>query len=182
MSHAALPFRLAPGLALAAFSAAMILGALGFEYIGGLAPCVLCMDQRYAHGAAIALGLVALVLGGGTASGGAFGRAALALGLVALLVGAGIAVFHVGVEQHWWQGTAACGSALAAPTDIAGLIAQIEKAPIVRCDEVAWAMLGISMAGWNAIASVAAAIVIALAAEWRGAPAPSGRLAEAGRR
>jgi disulfide bond formation protein DsbB len=182
MSRIALPLRLAPGLALAAFSLAMILGALGFEHIGGLAPCVLCMDQRYAHGAAIALGLLAAVLGGGTAAGSVAGRAALALGLGALLVGAGIAVFHVGVEQHWWQGTAACGSVGQAPTDIADLIAQIEKAPVVRCDEIAWAMLGISMAGWNAIASVAAAIVIALAADWRGAPAPAGRLAEAGRR
>ena len=162
MTRPALP--ISPGLALAAFSAAMLAAALGFEHLGGLAPCVLCMDQRYAHLAALVAGLAAAATSGGMA-----GRIFLALGLGALVAGAGIAIFHVGVEQHWWRGTEACGSALAASGDVDALLAQIQAAPVVRCDAVAWSLFGISMAGWNALASLAAAGILAFVADWRAA-------------
>ena len=158
---------LRPELALVVFSTLMLLGALGFQYLGGLAPCVLCMDQRYAHVAAMAGGLAALALGG---KGGMAARIALALGLLALVAGAGIAIFHAGVEQHWWRGLEACGAVGQDVTDIADLIARIEAAPVVRCDEIAWQALGISMAGWNALASLAAAAVIAASTPWKTRP------------
>ena len=158
---------LRPELALVVFSTLMLLGALGFQYIGGLAPCELCMDQRYAHVAAVACGLLALALGGPA---GLRGRLLLGLGLLALVAGAGIAIFHAGVEQHWWRGLESCSAAGQAVNDIADLIARIEAAPVVRCDEIAWQALGISMAGWNAIASLAAACVIAAATPWRARP------------
>jgi disulfide bond formation protein DsbB len=79
------------------------------------------------------------------------------------MVGAGIAVFHVGVEQHWWAGTAACGSTLSA-TSVEALRAQILAAPVVRCDQPAWSLLGISMAGYNALISAALAVVALIGA------------------
>jgi len=104
----------------------------------------------------------------GLAAGALRGRpggavALLGLAAAAELATGGIGVFHVGVEQGWWQGTAECGTT-AAGNDLAALKAQIMKQPIVRCDEVAFAVLGISMAGWNAVlAALLASVGIAAA-------------------
>ena len=128
-------------------SAGLLAGALAFQYLGGYAPCVLCHWQRYAHAATIVLALVAL----------AVPRAApllLAGAGLALLAGAGIAVFHIGVEQHWWQGTAECGSAIGGAGSIEELRARLLAQPVVRCDEVAWSLFGLSMAGYNFLASL----------------------------
>jgi disulfide bond formation protein DsbB len=136
-------------------SAIALATAFTAQYWGGLAPCVLCLYQRWPYAIAIALGLIALPLGG---------RArgwVLALAGLAFLVGGGIAVFHVGVEQGWWRGTAACGATGRADT-IEALRAQLMAAPVVRCTDVAWSFAGISMAGFNAIASaVLAAVTLA---------------------
>jgi disulfide bond formation protein DsbB len=82
---------------------------------------------------------------------GFLGAAALALA-----IGAGIAIFHVGVEQHWWVGTAECGVTETA-NSIEALKAKILGTAPVRCDEVAWSLFGISMAGYNALVSLALA-------------------------
>ena len=123
----------------------LLLGALAFQYVGGLAPCHLCVLQRWPHGIAVALGLIIL----------AWPRRWLALvaGLV-VLAGAGTGVYHVGVERGWWQGPTTCTAP--APGDVAPgeLLDQILATPVVLCDQVAWSMLGISMAGWNAILSL----------------------------
>jgi disulfide bond formation protein DsbB len=136
-------------------SAALLLGAMAFQYWGGLAPCVLCLWQRWPHGIAIAAGLVGMYLIRQRRFQGA-GWATLAAA-VALAVTAAIGGYHVGVEQHWWQGTAACGATGPAATDAASLREQLLRAPIVRCDEIAWSLFGISMAGWNMILSAALA-------------------------
>ena len=134
------------GLALAAASAAALALAFAGQYGFDLQPCVLCVWQRWPHAAAILLGLAAWGLRGRPAA----ATAALLLAVVAELATGGVGVFHVGVEQGWWQGTAECGSTTAA-NDLAALKAQILNQPIVRCDEVAFAVFGISMAGWNAL-------------------------------
>jgi disulfide bond formation protein DsbB len=85
------------------------------------------------------------------------GAALLAASGVALLVGAGIAAFHVGVEQHWWAGTAGCGVTSAA-TSLEELRAQVLAAPVTRCDEVPWALFGISMAGYNTVIALALSV------------------------
>jgi len=126
--------------------------ALASQYWGGLRPCVLCIYQRWPYGIAIALGLAALAL-----RGPARGWLVAAAGLV-FLAGGGIALFHVGVEQGWWQGTTQCG-ALARADSIEALRAQIMAAPLVRCTDVAWSFAGISMAGFNVIASAILAVV-----------------------
>ena len=151
--------RLAAVLILAA-SAAVLGGALAFQYWGGLAPCVLCIWQRYAHVGVMAFAVLAL------AAAQPSWRAPLLLGCaLAALAGAGIAFFHVGVEQHWWQGTAACGSTLPPASSIDELRKQLLAQPVVRCDEVAWSLLGISMAGYNAILSLALAAFAVAAAQ-----------------
>ena len=78
---------------------ALMLGALGSQFIGGLFPCEMCHWQRWPHEAAIALALFAFPLGDKRA-----GRIVLALAIVAILVSGAIGVFHAGVEYHWWQG------------------------------------------------------------------------------
>ncbi len=135
----------APAIVVGA-SALALATALVSQYGFDLQPCVLCIWQRWPYVAAILLGGLAVV---------ARSRPVLATVLTGLAVGAvlasgGIGAFHVGVEQGWWEGTAGCGS-VSATDDLATLRAQIMNAPIVRCDEVAFAFLGISMAGWNAL-------------------------------
>ena len=126
-------------------SAALLLGALAFQYLGGLAPCKLCIWQRWPHGIAVVLGLVAML--------GLVRPAALA-GAAAMLVGSGIGVYHAGVEQGWWQGPDTCTSSPIDGLSTQDLLNQILAAPVVRCDEIAWSLMGISMAGWNAILSL----------------------------
>jgi disulfide bond formation protein DsbB len=144
-------------LLLAAISAAAVLIALASQRWGGLQPCVLCLWQRWAHGAVIALALIAGVAGFAGAKRGAAALTILA-GLAAL-AGAGIALYHVGVEQQWWPGTSGCGaSALSGAAGLDSLREQIESAPIVRCSDVPWSLFGISMAGYNALLSAALAL------------------------
>jgi len=145
-------------------------GALGiaflFQYAGALAPCVLCVYQRYPYGAAIVLAAVALHFADGRARG-----TFLALAALAFLADAGIAAFHVGVEQHWWEGTAACtGAAGPAPAgSLEALRQQIMAAPVARCDRIPWSLLGISIAGYNLAYALAAALFAQYAARlaWR---------------
>lgn len=138
-------------------SAGLLLGALAFQYIGGMAPCALCIWQRWPHVVALVAGL-GLVLSGPWALLGALGAA---------LSGA-IGVYHTGVERRWWEGPASCTSG----GDLSGLSAQqlldqILAAPVVRCDDVAWEMLGLSMASWNAILSFGLAALWLLSMRFR---------------
>jgi len=136
----------------------MLAGALAFQHWGDLAPCALCIDQRKAWGAVIAFGTLAVLADG-------YSRIAVALALlafaaIAALAGAGIAGFHVGVEQSWWNGTAACGGGMGdiGTTSISDLRDRLLAQPVVRCDEIAWSMLGVSMAGWNGLISLATGV------------------------
>ncbi|KAB7646570.1 disulfide bond formation protein B [Polymorphobacter fuscus] len=126
--------------------AALLGGALAFQHVGGLAPCEMCLWQRWALVAALALALLGWVL--------RHARAVLALSALAVLAGAAIAVFHVGVEQHWWPGITACAAAPVTGS-AADVMGQIMAQPLVRCDAIAWSLFGISMAGWNALISIA---------------------------
>ena len=127
-------------------SAAMLAGALFFQYVVGLAPCELCILQRWPHLAAFVLGVVVW-----------FFPAVwiMALGAIAAATASGLGVYHTGVERGWWQGPTTCSGA----GDITQLtpqqlLDQILAAPVVRCTDVAWEMFGLSMASWNAILSL----------------------------
>lgn len=150
---------LAPVLAIAASVLALAV-ALASEHLGRLHPCILCLYQRWPYVAAILLGLIGLALRGRPQ----WLRAALALCGIAFLVSAGIAGFHVGVEQHWWAGTAACGSTLETGLTLEELREKLLGTPVVRCDEVAFALFGISMAGYNLIYATACGVASLLAA------------------
>ena len=141
-------------LFVAGAAAAALIAALISQFGFDLQPCVLCIWQRWPYVAAILLGLAAVLLRRNR-------TAALlltGLAILAVLVSGGIGAFHVGVEQGWWEGTAGCGS-LSSTDDLAALRAQIMSAPIVRCDEVAFSLFGISMAGWNVLFALAVAVV-----------------------
>ena len=141
-------------------SAALLAGAFGFQYIGGLAPCQLCLWQRWPHAAAIVIGGLALALGT---------RLLPALGALSVLTAAGIGAFHVGVEQKWWEGLASCTAGSIKGISTADLLnPDITVAPPVRCDAIAWQLAGISMAGWNVILSVVLALIWIAAARRRG--------------
>lgn len=137
-------------------SAALLCGAFAFQYIGGLAPCQLCLWQRWPHAAAILIGVVALTTGT---------RGLLWLGALAALTTAGIGVFHVGVEQGWWEGLATCTAGSISGLSTSDLLnPAADVAAPVRCDAIAWQLLGVSMAGWNVILSLGLAAIWAMAA------------------
>lgn len=135
----------------AAGSALLLLGALAFQHIGGLAPCALCLWQRWPHLAAVAIGVVFMLLGW---------RWLLLLGALAAATSAAIGVFHVGVEQAWWEGLQSCTGNSIAGLNAADLLnPAVDVAPVARCTDIAWAMFGISMAGWNVLISAGLALI-----------------------
>jgi disulfide bond formation protein DsbB len=152
MAVVPMPSKSRPGAfagAAAIGAAAMLVAALAFQELGGLTPCPLCIWQRWPHVAALLLGGAAWALGGRGP-----GRTAALLGGLAMLGGAGLALYHVGIEQRWWAGPASCVGAPLDGVSTAELIDRIRAAPMVRCDEIAWSFLGLSMAGWNAVAQL----------------------------
>lgn len=137
-------------------SLALLAGAFGFQYIGGLAPCQLCLWQRWPHAAAIVIMVTALALPG---------RILPVLGAMAALTTAGVGMFHVGVEQMWWEGLASCSGNSIAGLNVSDLLnPDVAIAAPIRCDTIAWSLFGISMAGWNVILSLGLAGLWLLAA------------------
>lgn len=134
--------------------AGLLGGALAFQYLGGLAPCELCIWQRWPHGVALTVALLALLPVLGQAR-----RVMIALAALGIAVSGAIGIYHAGIEQHWWQGVTACTAAPVAGTT-EEILAQIMATPLVRCDAIPWSLMGISMAGWNAILSLTFAGVI----------------------
>ncbi|MDO5614236.1 MAG: disulfide bond formation protein B [Paracoccus sp. (in: a-proteobacteria)] len=130
----------------AAGSAALLLGAFGFQ-LAGYAPCEMCIWQRWPHAIAIAIGAAIWWAG--------WRRALAWLGVLAALAATGLAVWHAGIELGIFRGVTACTGGVGDLTALstADLMNRLQAAPVVRCDEVAWSLLGISMAGWNAIIS-----------------------------
>jgi disulfide bond formation protein DsbB len=152
----ALPYPTRLGLIAALGSIALLGGAYFFEYVVGLAPCDMCLWQRYPHMLAIPFGLLTLPLMGVPRIAVVFAL----LAILALFVTSGIGVFHAGVEQHWWQGPQACSGRI--PTGLSN--EELKKillgARMVRCDEIPWQFLKVSMAGWNALLSGGLAVLL----------------------
>lgn len=135
-------------LVAAAGSLALLIAAFGFQYLGDLAPCKLCIWQRYPHGIAVLCGIVALAVKD---------RMWCIFGAVAAAASGVVGVYHTGVERGWWDGPTTCSAGAINDISAEDLMTQILNAPLVRCDEVAWELLALSMASWNAIASFALA-------------------------
>lgn len=156
---------LTAAVVVAAAGAATILGAYFFQYVMGLAPCPLCLEQRIAYYVSIPLAIALAAAAGLRAA----PRGALATGLgiiaLAMLFNAGLALFHAGVEWHWWPGPQECsgtGSVLAPGGDLLKDLAG-GRIVVVRCDEAAWRdPFGLlSLAGYNVLISLALAVVAA---------------------
>ncbi len=130
-------------------------GALGSQYIGGLHPCEMCYWQRWPHGAAIALAALSFTAPAASQR----SRMLTLLAALAIAVSGAIGVYHAGVELGIFEGITTC-TALPAGGSTDELLRQITQAPIIRCDQVQFSFLGISMAGWNAILSLGGAAVI----------------------
>jgi disulfide bond formation protein DsbB len=138
--------------ALALFTAIFtILTALGFQYIGGYVPCMLCLIERYAYYAAIPVLFAALVL-----TAGGYHRIAAALFFLvglAFLANAGLGVYHAGAEWKFWPGPATCGGGESISTSAGSLLNDLQHIKVIKCDEASLRFLGISFAGWNVVAS-----------------------------
>jgi len=131
-------------------SIALLGGAYFFQHVLGYAPCKMCLWQRWPHGVAIIIGLIALALR----------DARLAVfGALAALTTSAVGFYHAGVEQKWWEGPNTCTSGSTEGLSPEDLLNQILAAPIARCDEIAWDFIGISMAGWNGILSLCFALL-----------------------
>jgi disulfide bond formation protein DsbB len=133
--------------------AALLAGAYGSQYLGGLAPCEMCWWQRYPHFAAAPLALLAFFIGNPGVK-----RVLVALAAFAILTSGLIGGFHAGVEYGWWEGLSTCSTV---PTGTAEeVMKQILNAPLIRCDVAPWTLFGISLAGFNFLLSTGGAIAI----------------------
>ncbi len=153
------PARIA--LLVSALAAATVAGAWAFQAFG-YAPCDLCLQQRWAYYAGAPL---ALLVGGAATT----GRRTLALTGFALVAGIFVAngvfgAWHAGVEWRFWPGPSGCTGAFAPAGDMGDFLRQMEAARLVRCDEVALRILGLSLAGWNALISTGLAALAVVAA------------------
>lgn len=138
-------------------STSLLAGAYGFQYIGGIEPCDLCWTQRYVHFAILGISGIGLLLKNTATIMGW----ATALALDVSIIAAG---YHTGVEQKWWKGPDTCTSAgINQDADMESLFDSMMEAKIVLCDEIAWEMFGISMAGYNLLISFAVGLFVALA-------------------
>jgi len=140
-------------LFLGAAALALILGALGFEYLDRLPPCEMCMWQRYPHVAAAIVGIGGFLLVRAKLLPASAAAPIAVLAALLIAVSGAIGVFHAGVEWQLWKGPQACTGPLfhsaGGPLDL--------NAPVVRCDKAAWRLFGVSLAGYNALLSFALA-------------------------
>jgi disulfide bond formation protein DsbB len=156
----------AAAAAIAAVGLATILGALFFQYVVGLKPCPLCLEERYAYYFAVPLA-VFVILGEGVGSSRRVLLAAFVAIVAAMLWNTYLATYHAGIEWKWWRGPPDCSGTLESLSSPGGLLHDLQSINVVRCDEAAWRFLGISLAGYDALVSFALAAVAAWGA-WAG--------------
>jgi len=131
---------------------ALLAGALGSQYLGGLFPCEMCHWQRWPHYAAVPLAIFAILLKDRRS-----GTLFVWLATTAIFVSGAIGVFHAGVEYQWWEGLTSCSTS---PGSGGDFLTDIMATPIISCEQPQWTLFGISLAGFNAILSIGAAMVI----------------------
>jgi disulfide bond formation protein DsbB len=150
-----------PALLLLLASLGVLAAAFTAQYGFGILPCPLCLYQRIPYGTVIALALLALVL----RLESRLLAALLGLCALAFLTNSGLALYHVGVEQHWWAGPDSCSAGKGAAQSVEDLLAQLSKpVKIPACDQVSWSLFGISLAGYNLLASAGLAAFSSVAA------------------
>lgn len=140
------------GAAVLFVATATLLAALGFEHIGGYAPCPLCLQQRYAYYASLPLLFAALVLV--TAEYPRMATVLFALVGLAFLANAGLGVYHAGAEWKFWPGPEGCAGISGPPASVGNLLEGLEAESGARCDEPQFRFAGLSFAGWNVVTSL----------------------------
>ncbi len=128
----------------------LLASAITFEFFYDLAPCKLCIWQRWPHVIIIAIMLLGLSILNKT-------WILLLISLSAIVTGI-IGFYHTGIEQGWWLGPSGCSSQFGSETDISNLTTLLLETPVVKCDEIVWSLFNISMAGWNSLVSFFIAI------------------------
>jgi disulfide bond formation protein DsbB len=151
---------LTAALAVTVVAAATLAGAWYFQLVLDIVPCPLCLEQRYAYYLAVPLGvLVALAAAKGAP------RAVLLVGLailaLAALGNAGLGTYHAGVEWGLWQGPTECTGPIGNLGSAADMLKRLDTVKVVRCDEVQWRFLGLSLAGYNVLISLLMAAIAA---------------------
>jgi disulfide bond formation protein DsbB len=147
-------------LAITAIAAATLAGAWFFQLVLDIRPCPLCLEQRYAYYLAIPLGaLTALAAARGAPR--AVVVAGLAILAAAALGNAGLGTYHAGVEWHLWQGPTDCTGEIGNLGSAGNLLQRLDTVKVIRCDEVQWRFLGLSLAGYNVLISLLMAAVAA---------------------
>jgi len=135
---------------------ALLAGAWGAQLIGHLYPCEMCHWQRWPHYAAVPVAALALAWP-------RYRRALVPVAALLIAVSGAIGVLHAGVEYHWWQGFTQCNSTVQLTgATAAERLDALMKAPLVRCDHPAWTLFGVSLAGFNALVSLAGALGVLL--------------------
>jgi disulfide bond formation protein DsbB len=145
-------------LAIAAIAAATLAGAWFFQLVLDIRPCPLCLEQRYAYYLALPLAAFVAFL----ASRGAprhLLMAGFAILLLAALGNAWLGGYHAGVEWKFWPGPADCSGPIVDFSKAGNLLEQLDKVKVIRCDEVQWRFLGLSLAGYNLLISLAMAAI-----------------------
>ena len=158
-------------VAIAVVGAATILGAWYFQYVLGLKPCPLCLEQRYAYYFTIPLAVMA-VLGDRVGASRKVLMAALVVIAAGMLWNTALGVYHSGIEWKWWPGPQECSGTFGNTGASGSLMEQLQSIRIVRCDEAAWRFLGLSLAGYNALISLMLAAIAgwAVVREWQAGP------------
>lgn len=154
-THGSARFHMMTALFLAVAMAVVVGTALGFEHIGGFIPCKLCLEERIPYYTGVPVALLAAIAAGMKMPAWI---ARLLLAVVGLLmtVGLAMAVYHSGVEWHWWAGPADCStSATSGLASNAGdLLGALDSVTPPACDQAAGRFLGLSFAGWNVVSSL----------------------------
>ena len=151
---------LSAALAIAAIAALTLAGAWFFQLVLDIRPCPLCLEQRYAYYLAIPLGLVVALAAARDVS-QAILLAGLAVLALAALGNAGLGSYHAGVEWGLWQGPTECTGPIGNLGSAGDLLSRLDKVKIIRCDEVQWRFLGLSLAGYNVLISLLMAAIAA---------------------
>jgi len=150
----------AAALAVFAIGAATLLGVWYFQYVVKLAPCPLCLEQRLPYHIVIPLSLLIAIAALVRAP-----RALVTVGLlaiaIAMLCSAALGAYHAGVEWHWWPGPTDCSGPVTDFTAKGSILSQLQSVRVVRCDEAAWRLFGISLAGYNVLVSLLMAAIAA---------------------
>jgi disulfide bond formation protein DsbB len=151
---------LTAALAITAVAAATLAGAWFFQLVLDIRPCPLCLEQRYAYYLAIPLGVLVAIAASRDAP-----RAVLVAGLailaLATLGNAGLGSYHAGVEWGLWQGPTECTGPVGNLGSAGNLLERLDTVKVIRCDEVQWRFLGLSLAGYNVLISLLMAAIAA---------------------